>query len=127
MTIRRPHEDSGSVLIGLTLAVLLFCCALVICWRVTANNAMQRAEAAADLSALAGAGRIGIAEDECATVATIAASNGTCMRTCTVVTAADGRSGTVSVSVSTQLTLPVIGTRTVVARARAERMATVGS
>jgi secretion/DNA translocation related TadE-like protein len=89
--------------------------------RALAVVARHRAESSADLVALAGAGEIGVADDECAAAARIATSNGVRLHSCRVAVAADGRSGTVSVVVAGRVDLPLVGSRDVTATARAGR------
>jgi secretion/DNA translocation related TadE-like protein len=91
--------------------------------RTEAVLARHRAESAADLAALAAAGRIGVGADECAAARAIAAANGAAISRCSLELAADGRSGTVDVRVSASASLPVVGARTVTASARASRLA----
>jgi hypothetical protein len=84
--------------------------------------ARHRAEAAADLAALAGAGRIGVAADECEVAARVASENRASLRRCDLELAPDGRAGTVRVTVYLAAALPVVGTRGVDASARAARL-----
>lgn len=89
--------------------------------RTEAVLGRHRAESAADLSALAAAGQIGRSEGICAAARTVAAANSARLATCVPDLAADGRSGSVRVRVTVAVRLPVVGTRTVVASARAGR------
>ena len=106
---------------------VLACCALVMLVgflgvaRTQAVLARHRADAAADLAALAGAGRIGVGGDVCGVASALAAANGAAVGSCAVRLAADGRSGTVRVQVAITVHLPIAGTRTVIASARAGR------
>ena len=117
------RRDRGSATIW-----VVACCALLVMVagvatiRVLAVLARHHAESNADLVALAAAGQIGVSEDECGTAARVAAGNGGRLRTCQVRLAPDGRSGTVSVSIAVTARLPVVGTRDVVATARAARL-----
>lgn len=88
----------------------------------------HRAEAAADLAALAGAGRIGVGLDYCAVAGRIAVANGAVLTGCQLVLAPDGRSGTVEVRVRVAIGLagatglPGLADMGVLASARAGRV-----
>lgn len=125
---------------------VLACCVLLVAvgaagvTRTEAVLARHRAEAAADLAALAAAGRIGVVDagaaghgpagpggvpgDEavCAAARAIAVANQAEVSACTTNLGADGRSGTVLVRVSASVRLPLVGGRTVGASARAARL-----
>ena len=90
--------------------------------RSAAVVARHRAESAADLTALAAAGRIGVDDAQCAAAARVAAANGVRLRICTVHLDADGRSGSVLTRVVLPVDLPVVGSRDVTADARAGRL-----
>lgn len=90
--------------------------------RELAVLARHRAESAADLAALAAAGRIGLGTDGCAVAARLALRDGVVLRSCQLALAADGRSGTVAVRVALAVRLPLVGSRTVDASARAGRL-----
>lgn len=90
--------------------------------RTEAVLARHRAESAADLAALAAAGRIGVGADGCDAARAIATANGATLSRCSLDLAPDGRSGTVDVRVAASVSLPVVGARTVTARARAGRL-----
>ncbi|HZC71212.1 MAG TPA: Rv3654c family TadE-like protein [Jatrophihabitans sp.] len=119
---RCRRADRGSATIW-----VVACCALLMTMagaatvRALAVLARHRAEASADLAALAAAGRIGVGGDACEAAARVAGRNAARLRTCTVQLAPDGRSGTVSVSVALTARLPLVGSRQVVATARAAR------
>ena len=121
-------RDRGSASIW-----VLACCGLVAViayasvLRTSAVLARHRVETAADLAALAAAGRIGVGTDVCGAAADIAAMNGARVIECVPTLAADGRSGEVSVRLAMVVRLAVVGTRTVVASARAGRLATAAS
>jgi secretion/DNA translocation related TadE-like protein len=87
--------------------------------------ARHRAEAAADLAALAAAGQIGVSGDVCPAAARIARANSAALRDCQPALAPDGRSGVVRVRVGLRVHLPVVGAREVVASARAGRAAAI--
>ena len=115
-------RDRGSASIWvLAGALLLFAVAAIGTLRGLAVLARHRAESAADLAALAAAGRIGLSDDSCARAAGIAVRNGARVTSCRVALAADGRSGTVRVVVAVRAQLPGFGTRLVTASARAGR------
>ena len=122
----RHGRDGGSASIW-----LLACCALLLAVafagtvRAAAVVARHRAESAADLAALAAAGQIGVSDAICATAARIAAANEASVRRCRPVLASGGRSGTVTVWLAMHVQLPVVGSREVVASARAGRDAIV--
>jgi secretion/DNA translocation related TadE-like protein len=126
-TGRAPEDDAGSatvwVLGGVLLVVGVLTATLV---RDAAVLARHRAESAADLAALAAAGRIGTSGPPCAAAETLAGRNRARLVECTVRLAADGRSGTVVVRVSEAVTLPVVGGREVTASARAGRLPASG-
>lgn len=116
-------RDRGSASIWVVACcVLLMAVAGVVTIRSLAVLARHRSEAAADLAALAAAGRIGVADDACAAAAQVAQRNGAVLRGCRVRLAPDGRSGTVSVSVALAARLPIGGSWHVVATARAARL-----
>lgn len=108
---------------------VLGCCALLLLigyasvLRSAAVLARHRVEAAADLAALAAAGRIGIGDDICAAARRLAARNGAQLAGCTPALGADGRSGTVTVQVQLPVRLAGLGAREVRASARAGRAA----
>jgi secretion/DNA translocation related TadE-like protein len=125
--IRRPAGDRGSASIWvLSGCVLVLLTGSVGVLRTEAVFARHRAEAAADLAALAAAGRIGTGGDPCATARGIAAANGAALAGCTVTLATDGRSGTVRVHARVRVGFPVVGARTVTASARAGRLPSPG-
>lgn len=116
------HRDRGSASVW-----VLACCALLLLigaagvLRTEAVLGRHRAEGAADLAALAAAGQIGVSDGICAAARRIAAANSATVGSCTFALAADGRSGTVRVRITLTVHLPVVGTRTVTASARAGR------
>ena len=120
-------RDRGSASIW-----VLACCGLVAViayasvLRTSAVLARHRVETAADFAALAGAGRIGVSTDVCGAAAEIAVVNGARVVECVPTLGADGRSGVVSVRLAMGVRLAVVGTRTVVASARAGRLAASG-
>jgi secretion/DNA translocation related TadE-like protein len=90
--------------------------------RTTAVLARHRAESAADFAALAAAGRIGVAADSCTVARSIAAANGALLVRCRTILAADGRNGTVDVTISVTVHLAGLTAQRVVATARAGRL-----
>lgn len=103
----------GAVVLAVGLLVLV---------RSLAVLARHRAETAADLAALAAAGRIGVGGDPCSAAGAVAAANNARLRSCVVALGVGGRSGTVRVEVVARADLPVVGGREVSARARAGRL-----
>jgi secretion/DNA translocation related TadE-like protein len=122
--VRRVGRDRGSasiwVVSGCALLMALAFAGMV---RTEAVLARHRAESAADLAALAAAGRIGIGPGICSAAVRIAAANGAVVRHCAPALDPGERSGTVTVRLSLRVRLPVVGTREVVASARAGRCA----
>jgi secretion/DNA translocation related TadE-like protein len=84
--------------------------------------ARHRTEAVADVTALAAAGRIGFPEDPCQAARRIATENAASLADCQLRVDASGRSGTVLITLTRKVKLPVIGTQSVTARAAAERL-----
>jgi secretion/DNA translocation related TadE-like protein len=103
-------------------AALVLAIGVLVLVRGLAVLARHRAETAADFAALAAATRIGTGGDPCAAARQIAAANAALLRSCAVSLGADGRTGTVRVEVVARAYLPVVGERSVTARARAERL-----
>ncbi len=106
----------------LACCVLLLVVAGVVTIRMLAVLARHRAESAADLAALAAAGRIGVGADECLAARKVALADGARVSVCRLSLDADGRSGSVQVRVQADVHLPVVGTRTIDASARAGRL-----
>jgi secretion/DNA translocation related TadE-like protein len=106
---------------------VLACCGLLLLIGATAMLRAEavlgrhRAESAADLAALAAAGQIGVSDGVCAAARAIAAANTASVASCEPALALDGRSGSVRVQIVLTVHLPVVGTRTVRASARAGR------
>lgn len=118
-------RDTGSaslwVLAGGLLVLVL---ALAVGLRATAVVARHRAEAAADLAALAAAQGIGVDDTTatmCRRAARIAAANGARLQTCTVRLDPSARSGTVQVTTAVLVRIAGVGSRQSVARAEAQR------
>ena len=114
--MRRPGGgDKGSATVW-TIAIM------AVVWITTmavvdvgvARVARHRAQSAADLSALAAAARAAAAlEDACARARAVAIANGARVQQCSI------SDGIAAVSVSVRFALPVFGSRTAVAVARA--------
>ncbi|MDT4902156.1 MAG: hypothetical protein QOH52_172 [Pseudonocardiales bacterium] len=119
---RRSDAGSASIWV-LSVVALLMVVAGIVSVRGLAVLARHRAETAADLASLAGAGQIGVSERICAAVSVVAARNGATLRACTLALAPDARSGTVVARVVVRVDLPLVGAREVVASARAGRLA----
>lgn len=111
----RPERGSGTVFaLGMALVLALAAAAAVLVGQVTTMR--HRAEAAADLAALAGAQTQRDGGDGCATADRIAAANGGLLRSCVVGTPAVGdpaAAGRVLVQVTVRAT--VLGGRTLTA------------
>jgi secretion/DNA translocation related TadE-like protein len=106
--------------------VLVLLVALVAVLRGSAVLARERAEAAADLAALAAADGIGVDGSSvavCARATVIAAANKARVVGCAVRLGADGRTGTVDVTVAVRVRLVGVGATSVQAHARAGRLA----
>lgn len=119
-------RDRGSATIWvLTCSTLVLLLALVVAIRAAAALTRHRAEAAADLAALAGAGRIGYVGDAaeiCGAAEAIVTANGGLLLACSASLQPDGLSGTVSVRAAIPARLPVVGDLRATASARAERL-----
>ena len=115
-----PGRDRGSAVIWvLACGAVLMVFAIAIAARTCAVFARHRAEVAADLAALAAAGRIGVGGDPCASAAAIAARNRARLASCAV---ALDPGGTVRIQVVEHVGLPLVGVRDVSASARAGRL-----
>lgn len=123
MTRSRPVDAGSASIWVLSCAALLLVVAAAGVVRAAAVVARHRAESAADLAALAAAGRIGVSGSICPAAAAVAVANGARLRSCTPALAPDGRSGTVVTTVALPVALPVVGRREVIASARAGRLA----
>jgi secretion/DNA translocation related TadE-like protein len=119
--VRTVHERGSATIWVLAACALVVLAGSIAMARTEAVLARHRAEAAADLAALAAAGRIGIGTDYCAAARRIASADGAELDRCVTALAAGGRSGTVTVRVRANVHLPVIGARAVTASAIAER------
>lgn len=117
----RDHENGSATIWVLACGALLLAVAYVAVLRSAAVLARHRAEAAADLAALAAAGRIGVDGDVCGAARSVATANAASLRDCRPALGPDGRSGTVVVTVLLTVHLPVAGRRQVIASARAGR------
>ena len=118
-----PGRDRGAAVVWvLACGAVLMVFALAIAARTSAVFARHRAEVAADLAALAAAGRIGIGGDPCAAAAAIAARNRARLGSCVVALDPGGRSGTVRIRVVQHVGLPLVGVRDLSASARAGRL-----
>jgi secretion/DNA translocation related TadE-like protein len=120
---RLHNGDRGSAAVWvLACSAVVLAVGAVVVVQTLAVLARHRAEAAADLAALAAAGRIGAGGDPCAAARVVAAANGATVRACRVSLDPSGRSGTVRVQVSARVDLPLVGPRQTGARARAGRL-----
>jgi secretion/DNA translocation related TadE-like protein len=104
--------------------LLVLLAASVVVARTEAVLARHRADVAADLAALAAAGEIGLRppQELCSRAATVAAADGARITSCTADLSADGRSGTVLVTVAVAVSLPFVGRQQARASARAARL-----
>lgn len=122
----RVADERGSASLWVVAGgVLVLLVALVAVLRGSAVLARERAEAAADLAALAAADGIGVDGSSaalCARARPIAAANQARLAGCTVRLGPDGRTGTVDVTVAVRVRLAVVGTVVVRADARAGRL-----
>jgi secretion/DNA translocation related TadE-like protein len=117
------RADRGSASVWLVVAgALLVAVALVASSRTLGVLARHRAEAAADLAAVAAAAEIGVGPDPCGAATRIAQANHARLLSCRPALAADGRSGQVEVHVRAEIDLPLVGSRAVLAHARAARL-----
>lgn len=118
-----PRRDRGAAAVWvLGCGAVVLAVGLFVLVRSLAVLARHRAETAADLAALAAASRIGVGGDPCTSAGAVAAANGATVSSCLVRLGPGGRSGTVRVEVRAEADLPVVGARTVTARARAGRL-----
>ena len=116
-------NDRGSASIWvIACALLVLAGGYLIAVRTTAVLLRHRVETAADLAALAGANRIGIDAESCEHARTIAVANSARLDACSTSVDPLGRSGTVTVRVSTSASLPFVGPISVSASARAGRV-----
>lgn len=126
--VRSPPagRDRGSATIWvLACSIVVLLVALVVAIRTAAAVARHRAETAADLAALAAAGRIGYVPDVaaiCAAAEAIATANRGRLLACTALLQPDGQSGTVSVRAAFSAELPIVGNVRATASARAGRL-----
>jgi secretion/DNA translocation related TadE-like protein len=118
----RPADRGSAGVWVISCCVLLMLMATVATVRGLAVLARHRAEAGADLAALAAAGRIGLGGDGCAEARQVARDNGSRLSACRLRLDPGGRSGSVEVEVVLIVHLPIVGTRLVPARARAARL-----
>jgi secretion/DNA translocation related TadE-like protein len=121
----RDAAERGSASVWVVIAgLLVLLAASVVVARTEAVLARHRAGVAADLAALAAAGQIGLRppSELCSRAATVAAADGAHVLSCTSDLSADGRSGTVLVSVAVDVSLPFVGRQEARASARAARL-----
>jgi secretion/DNA translocation related TadE-like protein len=111
----------------LATCVLLLLLGAIATLRAAAVLARHRAEAAADVAALAAAGQLGTGREPCAMAEWVARRNGATLDSCRVRADPAERGGVVDVVVSRAVRLPGIGVATVRASARAGRAVGGGS
>ncbi|MGI8665297.1 MAG: Rv3654c family TadE-like protein, partial [Jatrophihabitans sp.] len=119
----RWRADRGSATVWmLGLAAMVVAMTQLAVARGSAVLARHRLERAADLSALAAATEIGRSGQPCLAAGRVAAENGAQLVTCLLRLDPSGRSGTVAVSLSRSVTLPLAGNHLVVAGGHAGRL-----
>jgi len=119
---RDRRSDRGTATIWvLAVCVLLLIVAGVAAARAAAVLARHRAESAADVAALAAAGRLGTGQAPCLAAEAVARRNSATVDSCRVRADAAGRTGVVDVVVSVRVRLPGVGATRVRASARAGR------
>ncbi len=126
MTAKRargsPATDVGSASVWvLTCSLLLLTVGLTIALQTSALLARHRAQTAADLAALAGAGQIGVTGAICDAARHVAAVNATELLRCSARLDPGGRSGEVEVQVRLRVRIGPLGELTSTATARAGR------
>jgi secretion/DNA translocation related TadE-like protein len=125
--VKRPVGDRGSATIWvLATCVLLLVLGGVATVRAAAVLARHRAEATADVAALAAAGQLGTGRAPCAAAGWVARRNSARLESCRVRADPAERGGVVDVVVSLAVRLPGIGVTSVRASARAGRGVGVG-
>ena len=124
----RPNGERGSASVWvLAVSILLLLVGAMATVRGAAVLARHRAEAAADVAALAAAGRFGTGDDPCRAAAVVARRNSASLVGCRVRAGPSGRGGLVDVVVARSLWLPGLGRTLVRASARAGRVAAPGT
>lgn len=122
----RPRERGSAAIWVVSCCAVLVLVAVAATVRGLAVVARHRAEAAAELAALAAAGQIGTGGAYCSTAARVARAEHAALSRCAVRLAPDGRSGTVAVSVAMTVRLPVVGAQLLLESARAARLPAAG-
>ncbi len=117
-----PGDRGAAAVWVLGCGAVVLAVAMLVLVRSLAVLARHRAETAADLAALAAAGRIGVGGDPCLAARAVARADDAELRSCVVSLDAGGRSGTVRIEVRARARLPVVGVREAAARARAARL-----
>lgn len=115
-------DDGSAAIWVLAASTLLLMIALAGTIRTSAVLARHQAQTAADLSALAAAGQIGVGPDPCAAARRTAQANSARLNSCVLTLDASGRAGQVAVVVNRTVSLARFRTDTVTARARAGRV-----
>jgi secretion/DNA translocation related TadE-like protein len=121
---QEPRDrDRGSATIWvLAFSGLIMCVALVGVVRTVSVLARHEVERAADLAALAAAEQIGRVGNPCTAAARIASANKTALASCAENLDPSGRSGSVVVTITQRVRLPITGMVQVTARSRAGRL-----
>ena len=120
--VRESADDVGSATLWVVASVAIIAVIVgAVAVRALAIGVRHRAEAVADTVALAAAAQIGTGAAICPVAATTATASGARLDRCTATLSADGRSGAVTVAITLDTQLPVVGRVTVSAWARAGR------
>jgi secretion/DNA translocation related TadE-like protein len=94
--------------------------------RSLAVAARHHAQSAADLAALAGADRIGLGGDPCTAASDVARANHAAITSCVTAVDPSGRSGTVTLTATVEVQLPIVGAVSAGESARAGRLSPAG-
>lgn len=126
--VGRRSDDRGSATVWVVcFGALVVATAMVAVIAGSAVLVRHRAERAADLGALAAASQIGWAAEPCQAARRAVAANGAQATSCVPTLDSSNRSGSVAVVVTEVVRFPVVGDRTVTARARAARLPPSGA
>lgn len=119
-SLRKPEAGSGTIYV-LTIAIVLAFATFVVVLIGQAMAIRHRADAAADLSALAGADSVRSGGEPCGAAARIAAANGGHLVSCVTATAAGGDPAAAAGQVVVQVTATgtALGGRVLTATAQA--------
>jgi secretion/DNA translocation related TadE-like protein len=115
-------ERGSATIWTMGLAAVIVAFVLVAVTRTSAVLGRHQLDRTADLAALSAAAVIGTGQDPCAVAARIAGENQAQLAACATELDASARAGIVGIRLTRQLVLPLVGARTVSARARAGRL-----